>query len=83
MSPRYLVTLLPCYHDYHQVPVLLDTNVTCPEGVNEVVTEDDVTWQLAKVRVLAHTLRRRDPDRSPFNAHFIYLFIYFLSLNKG
>eukprot|EP00752_Nemacystus_decipiens_P013301 g11781.t1 len=28
------------------VPVLLDTNVSCPEGINEVLAEDDVSWQL-------------------------------------
>lgn len=33
-----------------QVPVLLDTNVSCPEGINEVLAEDDVSWQLKPVR---------------------------------
>ncbi|CAM9675644.1 unnamed protein product, partial [Scytosiphon promiscuus] len=28
------------------VPVLLDTNVSCPEGINEILAEDDVSWQL-------------------------------------
>lgn len=32
-----------------QVPVLLDTNVSCPEGVNEVLAEDDVSWQIQAV----------------------------------
>ncbi|CAM9423817.1 unnamed protein product, partial [Laminaria digitata] len=30
------------------VPVLLDTNVSCPEGINEILAEDDVSWQIAK-----------------------------------
>ncbi|CAM9398531.1 unnamed protein product [Ectocarpus fasciculatus] len=28
------------------VPVLLDTNVSCPEGIKEILSEDDVSWQL-------------------------------------
>lgn len=27
----------------------LDTNVSCPEGINEVLAEDDVSWQIKKV----------------------------------
>lgn len=30
--------------------MLLDTNVSCPEGINEVLAEDDVSWQITKVR---------------------------------
>lgn len=29
--------------------MLLDTNVTCLEGMNEVLAEDDVSWHLKKV----------------------------------
>lgn len=43
-----------------QVPVLLDTSVSCPEGVDEIVADDDVSWQLARVSTgLARTPRVR------------------------
>ena len=31
--------------------MLIDTNVSCPEGINEVLAEDDVSWQIAKVSI--------------------------------
>lgn len=41
---------LTAFRSRCQVPVLLDTNVSCPEGVNEALSEDDVSWQLKKVK---------------------------------
>lgn len=41
--------LILCSMPTQQVPMLLDTNVTCVEGLNEVLAEDDVSWQLKKV----------------------------------
>lgn len=51
---------------FAQVPVQLDTNVSCPEGINEVLAEDDVSWQIKKVWMLQRRLHLATPAISPY-----------------